>query len=354
MIRHLPLIGLMSLTLAATPAMADDLVLKETGSTLVYPLFQQWVAAYATMRPGAKIVAAATNSGTGIAAAINGTAQIGTSDAYMSDEDAERNRQIISIPLAISAQTVNCNLPELKTTQLKLDGPTIAGIYFGTITQWDDPAIAAMNPGVALPHHAIVAIRRGDVSGDTFVFTQFLDFSTQKWEDRIGYGTSVSWPAVDGEQQANGNDGMVKAIAATPYSIGYVGISFHADIEKAGIGTAMLKNQNGKFVLPTTETVTMAASMLDRRTPPDERLSLAYAPGDDSYPLVNYEYAMVSTRQPNAVTADAIRKFLLWSISVDGGNATKFLDSVGFIPLPDFIRAISEHQIARIQVADTQ
>jgi phosphate transport system substrate-binding protein len=353
MTRHLPLIAAL-IAVAATPALADGLVLKETGSTLVYPLFQQWAAAYATMRPGSKIETAGTNSGTGIAAAIDGSAQIGTSDAYMSDEDAERNRQIISIPLAISAQTVNYNVPELKTAQLKLDGPTIAGIYFGTITSWDDPAIAAMNPGVTLPHHNIVAIRRGDVSGDTFVFTQFLDFSTQKWEDRIGYGTNVTWPSVDGEQQVNGNDGMVKAITATRYSIGYVGISFHADLEKAGAGTAMLKNQTGQFVLPTTETITTAAAMLDRRTPADERLSLAYAPGDNAYPLVNYEYAMVSTNQPNQPAADAIRKFLLWSISVDGGNATKFLDSIGFIPLPDFIRAMSEHQIDRIKVANTQ
>jgi phosphate transport system substrate-binding protein len=350
MIRHLPIIGLMSLTLAAaTPALAADLVLNETGSTLVLPLFQQWVTAYATTQPGVKINTAGTGSGAGITAAIDGSAQIGTSDAYMSDEDAERNKQIISIPLAISAQTVNYNLPELKGTALKLDGPTIAGIYSGTIQQWDDPAIAALNPGVTLPHHGIVAIRRGDVSGDTFVFTQFLDFSTQKWEDRIGYGTTVNWPSVEDEQQAKGNDGMVKAIGATPYSIGYVGISFGGDIEKAGIGTAILKNQNGKFVLPTAETISTAASMLDRRTPPDERLSLAYAPGDNSYPLVNYEYAMVSIHQSDAATADAVRKFLTWSIAVDGGNATKFLASVGFIPLPDFIRAISEHQIARIQ-----
>jgi phosphate transport system substrate-binding protein len=333
----------------SSPAVAADLVLNETGSTLLYPLFQQWVPAYASVRPGIKINIAPTNSGAGITAAINGSAQIGTSDAYMSDEEAERNKQIISVPLAISAQTVNYNLPELNGSLLKLDGTTIANIYLGKVQQWDDPAIAALNPGVSLPHRDIVPIRRGDASGDTFVFTQFLDFSTQRWEDAIGYGTTVTWPSIEGEKQANGNKGMVDAIAATPYSIGYVGISFRDETSKAGIGTALLKNQNGKFVMPTPETITAGASVLDPRTPPDERLSLVYAPGDQSYPLINYEYAMVSIQQANPTAAAALRNFLRWSIAVDGGNAPKFLDEVGFIPLPDFIRAMSEKQIKRIQ-----
>src|SRR6202012_3360456 len=136
--------------------------------------------------------------------------------------------------------------------------------------------------------------------------------------------------------------------AATPYSIAYIGISFHDEIAKAGLGTALLKNQAGEFLLPTAETVSAAASELDPRTPPDERLSLAFAPGEGSYPLVNYEYAVVSTHQPDAATAAALRRFLLWSVSLDGGDAAKYMDAVGVIPLPDFIRALSENQIKRI------
>jgi phosphate transport system substrate-binding protein len=214
---------------------------------------------------------------------------------------------------------------------------------------WDAPEIAALNPGVKLPHESIVPVRRADGSGDTFVFTQFLDFSTQRWENTIGYGTTVAWPAVPAERTATGNAGMVQTIAATPYSIGYVGISFRDDIAKAGLGTAMLKSQAGQFLLPTAETVSAAASELDPRTPADERLSLAFAPGQGSYPLVNYEYAVVSTHQPDAATATGLRRFLMWSVSLEGGNAPKYLDAVGFIPLPDFIRALSENQIKRIQ-----
>jgi phosphate transport system substrate-binding protein len=330
-----------------TPGLAADVTLNETGSTLLYPLFQRWVPVYAAARPGVKIVIAATGSGEGIQAAVEGKVQIGASDAYMSDEQAERNRQIISVPLAIAAQTVNCNIPGVRA--LRLDGPALAGIYSGQIRQWDEAPIATLNPGVTLPHHAIVPVRREEASGDTFVFTQFLDFSTQRWEDRVGYGTTIAWPAVEGAVTATGNEGMVKAIAATPFSVGYVGISFSADAGEAGLVTVQLKNQSGQFVVPTAQTISAAASVLDPRTPADERLSLVDAPGDESYPLVNYEYAVVSTQQPNADTAAAIRAFLLWAIAADGGNAPRYLDAVGFVPLPDFIRALSEKQIGRVR-----
>jgi len=331
------------------PARAASVAINETGSTLLYPLFQRWIAAYTQVAPGVAITAAGTGSGAGIAAAIAGSKQIGASDAYMSDEQAEHNREIVNIPLAISAQTVNYNVPGLAATALKLDGPTLAGIYSGGITEWDAAPIVALNPGVALPHRRIVPLRRADASGDTFIFTQFLDFSTQSWGDKIGYGTSVAWPAVAGERAATGNDGMVKALAAIPYSVGYVGISFRSAIARSGLGTARLENQSGQFLLPTRETVNAAASQLDARTPPDERLSLVFAPGEDSYPLINYEYAVVSTAQADRETAVALRTFLMWAVSIDGGNAPQFLDAVGFIPLPDFIRALSESQINLIR-----
>jgi phosphate transport system substrate-binding protein len=344
-----PALGLtLCVGMSVGAARAADIVLNETGSTLLYPLFEQWVSAYGSVRPDVKLTIAATGSGEGIKSALGGTVRIGASDAYMSDEDAEHNPQIINVPLAISAQTIYANVPDQGDTVLQIDGPTLAGIYSGRITQWDDPGLVADNPGVKLPHHVIVPVRRADASGDTFVFTQFLDFSVQSWEDRIGYGTSVSWPAVSGMQTATGNDGMVKTIGASPYSIGYVGISFSGPAAKAGIRPMALKNQNGKFLVPTTQSISAAASTLDPRTPPDERLSLVDAPGDGSYPLVNYEYAVVSTAQPDSGTADALKNFLLWSIAVDGGNAARHLDAVGFIPLPDFIRALSEKQIGRI------
>jgi phosphate transport system substrate-binding protein len=345
-----PLVAITVLALGQlSPTQAAGIVLNETGSTLLYPLFQMWIRDYSEAAPGVTITAAATGSGAGEKQAMAGQAQIGASDAYLSEEEAEQNPEIKNIPVAISAQTVNYNIPGLNNAGLKLDGPTLAAIYRGRITEWDAAPIAAMNPGVTLPHQTIVPIRRDDASGDTFIFTQFLDFSTQSWGDDIGYGKTVAWPEVPGARTASSNDGMVKTLAATPYSVAYIGISFRNAIDKAGLGTAALKNQAGKFLVPTAETISAGAAVLDVRTPPDQRLTLVFAPGDDSYPLINYEYAVVSIRQPNPETAAALRKFLLWAISLAGGNAPKYLDAVGFIPLPNFIRGLSERQISLIK-----
>ncbi len=334
---------------AGPAAHAAEVSLSESGSTLLYPLFQSWVAGYKKVAPDVTLTAAATGSGAGIKDAIAGTVRIGASDAYVSDAVAAHNPQILDIPLAISALTINYNLPGMAYAHLKIDGPTLAAIYRGTVTQWDDPTLKAINPGVALPHRTIVPIRRADGSGDTFVFTQFLDFSAESWQDNPGFGTDIAWPKVAAEKAATGNTGVVEALAATPDSIGYVGVSYAKQIAEAKLHTAVVKNQNGKFLLPTPQTIAAGAAELDPRTPPYERISLVFAPGDDSYPLVNYEYVMVSNAQPDGATTQALSAFLRWAISATGGNSEAYLAPVGFIPLPDFVRGLSEAQIARIK-----
>ncbi len=338
-----------AIVVAITMARAADITLDETGSTLLFPLFQAWIAGYRSVAPDIHLSAGSTGSAAGNEAAIAGSVRIGASDAYLSDKVAAQNPNILDIPLAISAQTINYNLPGLTGTHLRLDGPAIAAIYSGTITEWDDPAIKAMNSGVTLPHHVIVPVHRADGSGTTFVFTQFLDFSTETWEDNPGYGETVAWPAVSGEKTGNGNEGMLQTVAATPYAIGYLGTSYADQIAKAGLGTALIRNQAGKFLLPTAQTIAAAAAQLDPRTPPYERISLVFAPGDDSYPLINYEYAVVAKSQPDTAVADALRTFLRWAIAGSGGNSETYLAPVGFIPLPDFIRGLSEAQIDKIQ-----
>jgi phosphate transport system substrate-binding protein len=321
----------------------------ETGSTLIFPLFKAWVSAYAKVEPGAQITATATDSGTGISQTIAKQVQIGTSDAYMSDKVAMANPHILNIPLAISAQTVDANLPELKGSTLKLSGPILAGIYSGTIRSWDDEPIAAINPGVHLPHQSIIPVHRAEGSGDTFIFTQFLTFSTPSWEKNVGFGIRMHWPSVAGALTASSNEEVVNILAHTPYAVGYLGGSFRSDADKAGLQTAMLQNQDGKFLLPTAATITAAAAVLTPRTPADERLTLVYAPGANSYPLINYEYAIVSTQQPSPQVAEAVSNFLQWCIAPQGGSSASFLDPVNFISLPIAIRGLSEVQIAKIQ-----
>jgi phosphate transport system substrate-binding protein len=338
--------ALVALSLA--PSWADEITLTESGSSLLYPLFNVWASEYAKTHPGVHITTASTGSGAGIEQAIAGTIEIGTSDAYMSDAQIRQNPQIINVPMAISAVTVDYNIPDLNNTTLKLDGPVLAGIYSGKIRAWDDKAIASLNPDVKLPHHDIIPVRRADGSGDTFVFTQYLTFTTPWWEDDIGFGTSVSWPSVPGSLSAKNNLGVLQTAQATPYSITYIGVSFHNEIAKAGLGTASLKSYSGKFLLPTPETILAAAASLTPRTPADERLTLVNAPGANCYPLINYEYAIVSIKQANPTIAAAMRRFLLWAIAPDETNE-KFLDDAHFIPLPAHIWVLSHDQIETIR-----
>jgi phosphate transport system substrate-binding protein len=343
--------GMIAVSVAAGQSSGNTIA--ETGSTLIYPLFTAWIGAYAKVDPNLHITAGATGSGAGIAQAIAKQVQIGTSDAYMTDNDAMAHPNILNIPIAISAQIVEANLPELKGQALKLSGPVLADIYSGKIREWDAGPIAELNRGVRLPHRAIVPVRRADGSGDTFIFTQFLSFSApdtyNSWEKMIGYGTTVNWPSVPGILTASGNQGMVQTIARTPYAVGYVGGSFQDEATKAGLITAWLQNQDGNFLLPTPATITAAAAELTPRTPDDERLTLVFAPGSNSYPLINYEYAIVSQQQPNQQVAQAISNFLLWCISPQGGSGANFLSPVHFIALPIPIRARSEMQISKIR-----
>ena len=141
---------------------------------------------------------------------------------------------------------------------------------------------------------------------------------------------------------------MLQTVQKTPYSITYIGTSFHAEITEAGLGTALLKGYSGEFLLPSPDTVAAAAASLSPRTPPDERLTLVNAPGANAYPLVNYEYAIVSTKQADAATATAIRKFLLWAIAPDETNG-KYLEDAHFIALPAHIWVLSHDQIEMIK-----
>jgi phosphate transport system substrate-binding protein len=332
---------------ANAPSRAADINLTESGSTLLYPLVNVWVSEYVKTHSGVHITTSGGGSTMGIEQACSGAVQIGTSDAYMSEEQIRKNPQIINVALAISAVTVNYNLPGLNSAHVRLDGPTLAAIYAGKITAWDDKAISALNTGLTLPHQAIIPIRRSDGSGDTFVFTQYLTFSTPSWEDRIGYGTAVAWPAVPNGLTAAGNEGMLQTLRQTPYALAYLGVSYHTQLEQAALGTAALKSYDGEFLLPGSQTIAAAAAALTPRTPPDERLTLVNAPGKNAYPLVNYEYAIVARKQPNPAVAQAIRKFLLWAIAPDETNE-RYLSDSDFIPLPAHIWVLSHDQIESI------
>lgn len=352
-----PLFLLLSFSLSAAgihersgvPASSGrQLTLAETGSTLLYPLFNLWIPDYAADHPEVKITAAGTGSGTGIDMATRAAAQIGASDAYMDDAALSASPGILNIPLAVSAQQVSYNVPGINSPHLKLSGTILADIYRGSIVSWSDPVIASLNPNAALPDHPIVPVRRSDGSGDTFLFTQYLSATSASWRTGVGSGVSVKWPAVAGAVDAKGNDGMLTALKDHPYSIAYVGVSWEAETAKLAYGQAALENRDGNFVLPTPESIAEAAQAGFGSTPVDERVSLILEPGTISYPIVNYEYAIVQSRQTDKDIADALRRFLTWALDPNGGESASYLDQIHFQVLPPAIVRLSQTQIDRI------
>jgi phosphate transport system substrate-binding protein len=333
---------------ASNAVPSGQLALTETGSTLLYPLFNAWDPAYHQQHPNITITAQGTGSGTGIAQAGAGAVDIGASDAYLSPGDLQKNRGLLNIPLAISAQQVNYNVPGV-TKHLQLNGQVLSGMYQGTITHWNDPAIAQLNPGVQLPNLAIAPLHRSDGSGDTFLFTQFLSKTDPNgWGKKAGFGTTVSFPTVPGALGENGNGGMVNGCASTPGCVAYIGISYLNQTNKDGLGEAALSNASGHYELPDAATIQAEAQGFVSKTPANGAISLIDGPAPNGYPIINYEYAIINSTAETGGKAQAVRAFLTWAIQGSGGNATSFLDPVNFQPLPAPVVAQSQAQIAKI------
>jgi phosphate transport system substrate-binding protein len=323
----------------------QSVTLKETGSTLLYPLMKSWAQAYAQHHPGVTVTTAGTGSGAGIAAASKGAADIGATDAYLSSGDLVKNPSLLNIPLAVSAQAVVYNLPTV-SSHVNLNGTVLAEIYQGKVTTWNDRAIEQLNPGVPLPPIRIVPLHREDSSGDTFLFASYLSTQDAAWNSATGYGTLVQWPVAG--QQETGNAGMVAGCKATPGCLAYIGISYLGGATSGGLGEARLANNAGSYELPDAKSVSAALSSFVSLTPPDETISLIDGPAPGSYPVVNYEYAVVSTRQPSAAKAAALKNFLTWAVTTGNTPAAAYLGQVGFQPLPPALVTLGELQIQEI------
>jgi phosphate transport system substrate-binding protein len=326
---------------------AERVSLSETGSTLLFPLLRVWSAAYSRQYPQVSISAAATGSGTGITEASAGAVNIGASDAYLSSGDVVTNPALLNVPLAVSAQQVNYNVPGLGAgVHLRLNSEILAQMYEGNITAWNAPAVAALNPGVRLPEIAVVPLHRSDSSGDTFLFTGYLAAHDASWNSQIGYGTAAAWPVTSGPVAWAKNSGMVAGCRATPGCVAYIGISYLSETLADGLGEAQLQNAAGHYVLPTKASISAAAAAFASVTPSSETISMVDSPAPGGYPIINYEYAIVSMRQPSALKARDIRAFLRWAITA--GNSPPYLTQVRFQPLPTSVASLSSAQIAEI------
>jgi phosphate transport system substrate-binding protein len=322
----------------------------ETGSTLMYPLFNLWAGGYSDKFSGSTIQTAGTGSGTGISSAENGTIEIGASDAYLSPTVANSNPSLKNIPLAISSQIVAYNVPGV-LSHLKLSGKELAAIYEGQVTKWNDSTIASLNPGVTLPSIPIVTLHRSDSSGDTFLFTSYLSKADTPtgWAAKVGYNTTVPWPAAPGALGETGNSGMVSGCKATPGCVAYVGISYLTQALQAGLGYASLGNPKGQYLVPTQQTIAAEAAGFVKKTPSSGTVSMIYGNINNGYPIVNYEYAIVSDNQSSTSTAKNVRSVLEFAISPKYGNSSSYLNQVNFQPLPSKVEAQSVKQILGIK-----
>jgi phosphate transport system substrate-binding protein len=333
-----------SVALPLTPAPGPQ-SLSETGSTLFYPLFSEWAPAYKSQFPNVTITTAGTGSSTGISSAASGTADIGASDAYLSSGDMIEHPVLENIPLAISAQQVNYNLPGVKGN-LKLNSTVLAEMYQGKITMWNDAPIRALNPGLSLPATKVIPIHRSEGSGDTFLFTSYLSQPGSSWAESAGFATTVAWPPVPGALAEKGNSGMLAGCAANPGCVAYIGISYASQTSAAGLGEAQLLNGSGSYVLPSPASISAEAAGFALNTPANGAISLIDGPASGGYPLVNYEYAIVSTRQPTAAKAASIKALLNWILTK--GSSAAYLSNVHFRPLPSQVVTIADALIEKI------
>jgi phosphate transport system substrate-binding protein len=322
----------------------------EDGSSLLFPAFNLWIANFSQYYPNVHITTGSGGSGKGVSEAAAGTVNIGASDAFLTPAQVHANPGLLNIPLAISAQQINYNVNSaINAIRLNMSATILAEIYNGTITTWNDHRLAALqSPSVAaeLPSTTIVPIHRFDSSGDTSIFTQYLSAGDHHWNTTIGFGTTVNWPSVPGSLSATGNSGMLTALSTTPGGIAYVGISYLNTANQLKFGYAHLQNRAGNFVDITAANIQAAVNARLSSVPANETASLIYAPGANSYPIVNFEYAIVKTTQPSATILSAVQTFLDWDIVY--GNQGYYLLQVHFIALPSSVAQLSLTQIASL------
>jgi phosphate transport system substrate-binding protein len=330
---------------SSSPSASASRTLAETGSSLMAPLFALWAPAYHARFSQVTLRTTSSSSGEGISSAAAGKADIGASDAFLSPATLAKYSSLVNIPLAVAALMVVYNVPGISTSaHLRLDGTVLARIFSGKIGRWDDPAIAALNPGVKLPGTAIVPVHRADSSGSTFLFTSYLNAQDPSgWSSSL-IGTTVAWPGPPGALGATGSDAVISSVGSAPGAIGYVGVSYLSQVRGANEGEAALGNSAGRFALPTARAIQAALSSFTN-TPASETISLINGSAVQAYPIINYEYAVVNSSQPSATRAQDLRAFLSWAVT----TGTAELATVNFQPLPPSIITLSDAQIAKIK-----
>lgn len=319
---------------AAAPVQHSGTTLVGAGSSFVAPLVSQWVPAVGSAY-GYELQYSPIGSGGGINAVTSRTVDFGASDAPLSPDQFTACKGCAQIPWALSATSVIYNLSGTKNL-LHMDGPTLANIFLGKITSWNDAAIKKLNPGVALPSEKIAIVHRSDNSGTTYNFSDYLASTSPQWKSNLGVGVAVNWPTGTG---ARGSSGVAAAVSQTPGGVGYVDVAY----AKANhLKFLAVKNRSGKFTTPGLRGI-LAAATSDQKPDAANALSIVNPPKkyNLAYPISTYTYVIVPLQTTKA--AD-LKKFLFWAVTKGQTFGPKLL----FQPIPKSVLVVAEKTIAKI------
>jgi len=302
-----------------------QMMINGAGATFPYPIYSKWFDEYAKVDPSVRFNYQSIGSGGGQKQILAQTVDFGASDGPMSDDNlAKAPGKLLHIPTVAGADVVAYNLPG--NPALKFDADTIAGIFLGQIKKWNDPKIAALNPGVTLPDQEIVVVHRSDGSGTTYIWTDYLSKISPEWKTKVGTNTSVNWPTGIG---GKGNEGVAGQVKQTPGALGYVELIYAVQNK---MPYADIKNAAGEFVKPTLESVTAALATAD--IPDDFRFSMTNAPGKGAYPIAGATWLLVYEQQKDATKGKKLVEFLKWAAK-DGEKMAKDLQ---YAPLPESLQ----------------
>jgi phosphate transport system substrate-binding protein len=319
-------------------AASKDDKLVGAGSSFVFPLVSQWIPALGQAY-GISLTYAPVGSGAGIAQVSARTVDFGASDAPLTPDQLTACHGCVQIPWALGATAVMYNLHLNK--QLHLTGKVLADIYLGKITQWNDPALKAINPGLDLPSTKITPVYRSDNSGTTYNLTDYLQNLSKDWRSKIGRGVNANWPAGQG---AKGSSGVSGVVGRTEGAIGYADIAYALANHFA---VAAVKNAGGKYVTPGIKQITAAASTL-HSVPDGNEIHIVNpsAKNKDAYPIATFTYVILPTKTDKA---PALRKMVFWALTKGQSFGTKLL----FVPIPKVVLTASEKTLKQVQGAAT-
>lgn len=334
--------GIVALTGIGSQAALAQVLINGAGATFPYPIYSKWFDEYHKKFPTIQINYQSLGSGAGIQQVTAGTVDFGASDQPMTDQQIKafedgRHMGILHFPTVMGAAVASYNIPGVTAT-LNFTPEALAGIFLGKITQWNDPAITGPNPGVQLPKSDIVVVHRSDGSGTTFCWTDYLSKVSPEWEKTVGRSASVKWPTGLG---GKGSEGVAGQIKQTPYSIGYVELTY-AIQNKMSFGK--VKNSAGVFVTPDLAGVSAAAASVTDM-PADFRVSITNAPGKGAYPISTFTWLLVPEKISDPAKNKAMKAFLQWMLT----DGQKLAPALYYAPLPPTVAAKVTKAIAKIQ-----